>query len=93
MTSKQIAAGKTQKSGRATHLPRRRTSKYTDIRDVVSKMADGHEHVIAVPKGVDSERFRNNLYHALRECRTDGWLTFSRTEDMKNIIISFEKER
>lgn len=90
MTSKKLAPGKTQKSGKATRFPRRRTSKYQDIRDVVSTMASGLEHVVAVPKGVDSERFRNNLYHALWECREDGWLRFNRSKDLKSVIISFE---
>lgn len=90
-TRKNLPAGKTSKAGSTKRLTRRRTSKYDDIKKAVAKLKNGQEHTVQVPKGIDSERYRNNLYHALREVRTDGWLDFSRSADLKSVIITFEK--
>ena len=89
--SKKAITGRTAKGGSVTRLARRRTSKYEAVKAAVMKLKPGQDYIIQVPAGIQSDRFRNNIYHAIRELREDGWFRMSRSKDMKSVIVNFEK--
>lgn len=86
------------KAGTAKRLEKgRRASKYADIVADVKGLKHNEELWIPVPKGVDSEKYRNNIYHATYKCRDDvtsgvGRLSYSRSEDCKHVLVLFEKK-
>lgn len=96
-TKKPVAAGQTVRKGTSPKLKKTRGSKYESVREALRKLKPGEEHLIPVPKGMDSERFRNNIYHATCLCRDEcekgtDYFTYARTDDLKHVIVTFEKE-